>query len=215
MSGGVRRWAVRLVAGTVLVGLLLVGGTAVRVWQVARIDDRRPADALVVLGAAQYNGTPSSVFAARLEQARDLYNSGVAPRIITVGGKQPGDAYTEAASGKDYLVAKGVPAAAVIAVQEGSDTLQSIKAVADVMRSDGLSSAVLVSDPWHSLRTRTMATDAGLQVHTSPTRQGPSVQTRDAQLHGIIRETGALLYYRLSHASADFAATSNASGRAS
>jgi uncharacterized SAM-binding protein YcdF (DUF218 family) len=212
VSGGLRRWAGRLVAGTVLLGLLVVGGTAVRVWQVARVDDRRPADALVVLGAAQYDGTPSSVFAARLEQAKDLYDSGVAPRIVTVGGKQPGDVYTEAAAGKSYLVAEGVPAGAVVAVEVGSDTLQSIRAVADTLRADGLSSAVLVSDPWHSLRTRIMAADAGLDVHTSPTRQGPAVLTRDAQWHGIVRETGALLYYRLSHASADFAATSNASG---
>lgn len=212
MRGGLRRWAGRLVAGTVLLGLLVVGGTAVRVWQVARIDDRSPADALVVLGAAQYDGTPSSVFAARLEQARDLYVSGVAPRIITVGGKQPGDAYTEAAAGKNYLVAEGIPAGDVVAVETGSDTLLSLRAVADTMRSQGLSSAVLVSDPWHSLRTRTMATDAGLDVHTSPTRQGPAVLTRDAQWHGIVRETGALLFYRLSHASAGFAATSTAAG---
>jgi uncharacterized SAM-binding protein YcdF (DUF218 family) len=212
VSGILRRWAGRLVAGTVVLALLVVGGTAVRVWQVARVDDRRPADALVVLGAAQYDGTPSSVFAARLQQAKDLYDSGVAPRIITVGGKQPGDVYTEAAAGKNFLVDEGVPAGAVVAVEVGSDTLQSIRAVADTMRADGLSSAVLVSDPWHSLRTRTMATDMGLDVHTSPTRQGPAVLTRDAQWHGIVRETGALLYYRLSHASAHFAATSNASG---
>jgi len=207
-----RRWAGRLIVGAVVLGVVVVGGTAARVWQVARVDDRAPADALVVLGAAQYDGTPSPVFAARLEQARKLYAQGVAPIVITVGGKQVGDAYTEGAAGRRYLLGEGVPADAVVAVQQGSDTLQSIEAVASTMRAMGLSSAVLVSDPWHSLRTRTMATDAGLDAHTSPTRQGPAVFTRSNQLRGIIRETGALLYYRLSHASADFAATSSAAG---
>lgn len=89
--------------------VVLVGGTAFRVWQVARIDDTRPADAIVVLGAAQYSGTPSSVFEARLEQAYKLYKRGVAPQIITVGGKQEGDEYTEAASGKMYLTDRGIP----------------------------------------------------------------------------------------------------------
>lgn len=206
-----RRWAARLVTGTLVVGVLLVGGTALRVWQVARIDDRAPADAVVVLGAAQYNGIPSEVFAARLEQAHDLYKAGVAPLIITVGGKQPGDEFTEAAAGAHYLEDAGVPAGAVLAVQVGSDTLQSIDAVSAAMRGRGIDSAVLVSDPWHSLRCRTMARDAGLQVHTSPTRQGPVVLTRQAQWHGIIRETGALLYYRLLSSSPGFAPTSTGS----
>nr|WP_246442842.1 YdcF family protein [Rhodococcus triatomae] len=200
----VARWTRRLVVGAVLVAVALVGGTAVRVWQVARIDDRTPADAIVVLGAAQYSGVPSSVFEARLEQANKLYDAGVAPRIITVGGKQEGDLYTEAASGKNYLESLGVPSDAVVAVEEGSDTLRSVEAVSDEMRGLGIDSAVLVSDPWHSLRTRTMARDAGLSAWTSPTRQGPAVFTRESQFHGIARETGALLWYQLTHFSADF-----------
>jgi len=212
VNAGVRRWVSRIVLGSLAIGLVLIGGTALRVWQVARIDDRSPADALVVLGAAQYDGRPSSVFAARLEQARDLYRAGVAPLVITVGGKQVGDAFTEAAAGRNYLVNAGLPASAVVAVEQGSDTLRSIEAVAASMRERGLSTAVLVSDPWHSLRARTMAADSGITVHTSPTRQGPAVLTRASQIHGIIRETGALLYYRLTHASASFAKTSVAAG---
>ncbi len=83
---------------------MLVGGTALRVWQVARVTDTTPADAIVVLGAAQYDGTPSSVFEARLDQAHKLYEQGVAATIVTVGGKQEGDEYTEAASGRNYLM---------------------------------------------------------------------------------------------------------------
>ncbi|WP_206029603.1 MULTISPECIES: YdcF family protein [Rhodococcus] len=198
------RWTRRLIAGALLIAVVLVGGTAFRVWQVARIDDTRPADAIVVLGAAQYSGTPSSVFEARLEQAYKLYKRGVAPQIITVGGKQEGDEYTEAASGKMYLTDRGIPSSAITAVETGSDTLLSIDAVSAEMSSQGINSAVLVSDPWHSLRTRTMARDTGLQAWTAPTRQGPAVFTRESQLHGIARETGALLWYQLTHFSADF-----------
>lgn len=184
--------------------VVLVGGTAFRVWQVARIDDYSRADAIVVLGAAQYNGTPSPVFAARLGQAYHLYRSGVAPLIITVGGKQVGDNYTEAAAGKKYLQSKGVPANHVLAVETGSDTLKSIEAVSVAMSARQLNSAALVSDPWHSLRTRTMAADNGLDAWTAPTRTGPSVYTRESQFHGITRETGALLWYQLTHFSDDF-----------
>ena len=197
------RWLGRLLAGAVLVGLLVVCGTAVRVWQVARIDDYSHADAIVVLGAAQYSGTPSSVFEARLSQAADLYQHGVADLVITVGGKQPGDQYTEAASGKMYLAEAGIPGQAILAVETGRDTLRSVEGVAAAMQERGLQSAVLVSDPWHSLRTRTMARDAGLDAWTAPTRTGPAVYTRESQAHGIARETAALLWYQLTHFSAD------------
>ncbi|MBN9102563.1 MAG: YdcF family protein [Pseudonocardia sp.] len=198
-----RSWVTRVVLGSVLVGLLVVGGTAFRVWQVARIDDRRPVDAVVVLGAAQYDGQPSSIFAARLRHAQQLYDDGMAPRIVTTGGGRPGDAYTEAEAGRRYLIRQGVPAGAVVAVPVGSDTLLSLQAVADRARQDRWGRALLVSDPWHSLRARQMARDSGLDAWTSPTRSGPVVQTRETQIRYIVRETGAMLYYRLTHASVD------------
>ncbi|WP_442941662.1 YdcF family protein [Nocardia sp. NBC_00416] len=204
IGAGILRWSGRLIGGALVVGLILVGGTAVRVWQVARIEDYTRADAIVVLGAAQYSGTPSSVFEARLYQAASLYQQGVSDLVITVGGKQDGDLYTEAASGKMYLTEAGVPEDAILAVETGSDTLRSIEAVADAMHERGLGSAALVSDPWHSLRTRTMARDAGLDAWTAPTRTGPAVYTRESQAHGIARETAALLWYQLTHFSADF-----------
>ncbi|KIA61472.1 MULTISPECIES: YdcF family protein [Nocardia] len=203
-AAGLLRWTRRLVVGSVLMGLVLVGGTAFRVWQVARIDDYTQADAIVVLGAAQYSGTPSSVFEARLDQAYKLFRLGVAPRVITVGGKQEGDLYTEAASGKNYLQSRGIPSDRILAVETGSDTLRSVEAVATAMQARDMSAAVLVSDPWHSLRTRTMARDEGLDAWTAPTRTGPAVYTRESQAHGIARETGALLWYQLTHFAADF-----------
>ncbi|MGH3795190.1 MAG: YdcF family protein [Candidatus Dormibacteria bacterium] len=184
-----------------LVGALVVGGTLFRVWQVARVDDRDHADVVVVLGAAQYDGRPSPVLAARLDHAALLWRSGVAPLIVTVGGRRVGDAYTEAEAGQDYLRSNGIPASAVIPVQQGNDTLQSVRAVARLAERQGWRTAVIVSDPWHSLRSRTMAQDFGLHAWTSPTRSGPIVQTRRIQVEYIARESAALMYYRLTGSS--------------
>lgn len=198
-----RSWVFRLVVGALLMVVLVVGTTAFRVWQVARVDDRQPVDAVIVLGAAQYDGEPSSIFAFRLRHAEALYEDGLAPRIVTTGGNRAGDAHTEAEAGREYLIERGVPARDVIAVAEGSDTLGSLQAVAARAAQDGWSSALVVSDPWHSLRARTMARDSGLDAWTSPTRSGPVVQTRETQVRYIVRETGAFLYYMLTHASVD------------
>jgi uncharacterized SAM-binding protein YcdF (DUF218 family) len=197
-------WAPRIVLGALVVALLLVGGTAVRVWQLGRTDERQPVDMIVVLGAAQYDGRPSPVFRARLQHALELYSEGVAPRIVTVGGAAAGDAFTEAQAGEQWLVENGVPGQALLPVDEGRDTFESFEAVAAVAEQRGWRSAVLVSDPWHSLRSRTMAADVGLEATTSPTKRGPVVQTRETQFRYIVRETGALIYYHLTHGSSDF-----------
>lgn len=198
-------WPTRLLIGGLLMVVAVVGTTALRVWQVARIDDQQPVDAVVVLGAAQYNGEPSAILAARLRHAADLYADGIAPRIVTVGGNRNGDRFTEAEASRDYLLKRGVPPNAVEIVPEGADTLRSLEAVAAAAADQGWESALLVSDPWHSLRARTMARDAGLEAWTSPTRSGPVVQTRETQLRYIYRETGALLFYELTHAPVDTA----------
>ncbi|WP_184812309.1 YdcF family protein [Actinophytocola algeriensis] len=199
----VRRSLRRFVLGVFLVGLLVVGGTSFRVWQVARGDDRTPADVVLVLGAAQYAGTPSKVLEARLRHAKELYDEGVAPYIVTTGGNQPGDTYTEATAGVRWLTGQGVPEDHVIAVGEGNDTLGSIEAAAEKIHEHGWKSVVIVSDPWHSLRARTMASDAGLDAWTSPTHSGPIVQTRETQIRYILYETAALLYYRATNAPAE------------
>lgn len=199
----VRRFIRRLVLGVLLIGLLVVGGTGFRVWQVARGDDREAADVVLVLGAAQYAGTPSKVLEARLRHAKNLYDQGVAPYIVTTGGNQPGDTYTEASAGVRWLTENGVPEDDVIPVGEGNDTLGSIEAAAREIQGRGWTSVVIVSDPWHSLRARTMASDAGLDARTSPTHSGPIVQTRQTQIRYILYETAALLYYRATKAPAD------------
>jgi uncharacterized SAM-binding protein YcdF (DUF218 family) len=199
----VRRFVRRLLLGVLLVGALVVGGTGFRVWQVARDDDRTPADVVVVLGAAQYGGTPSEVLEARLKHAKKLYTDGVAEHILTTGGRQPGDQYTEAEASANWLAQHGVPKKAVVGVPKGIDTLGSLRAAADAATGRGWRTAIIVSDPWHSLRARTMADDLGLDTWTSPTHSGPIVQTRQTQVRYILYETAALLYYRTTKASAD------------
>ncbi|WP_307870496.1 YdcF family protein [Saccharopolyspora endophytica] len=193
----------RALAGALLVAILVVGGTAIRVWQVARADDRQPVDIVVVLGAAQYHGKPSDILEARLEQALGLYEDGLTDYIVTVGGRKAGDAYTEAQAGKNWLVENGVPRDKIVDVDVGSDTLGSMQAVSDLADQRRWDSALIVSDPWHSLRARTMANDMGLDAWASPARSGPVVQTREIQMKYIVRETGALLFYRLTHAPAE------------
>jgi uncharacterized SAM-binding protein YcdF (DUF218 family) len=188
---------VRFLAALILAAVLLGLATAGAIWWTARHDARPTSDAIVVLGSAQYNGVPSSIFEARLEHALRLWNDGVAPVIVTVGGKADGDQFTEAEAGRDYLAATGVPAEALLAVPEGVDTLESIRAVADTFTEQGWTTAVLVSDPWHAMRAERMAEDAGIDAESSPTRQGPAVQTRATQFRYILRETAAYLLYRV------------------
>jgi uncharacterized SAM-binding protein YcdF (DUF218 family) len=186
----------RLVGAVFAAVLLLVGSTGLAIWWTARQDARPSSDAIVVLGSAQYNGVPSSIFEARLEHALQLYEAGVAPVVVTVGGKAAGDAFTEAESGRDYLASAGMPTDSLLAVPEGVDTLESMRAVAAVFTERSWSSAVLVTDPWHAMRAERMAEDAGMEATSSPTRQGPAVQTRATQFRYIVRETAAYLVYR-------------------
>jgi uncharacterized SAM-binding protein YcdF (DUF218 family) len=186
----------RVVAAAVLAALLLIASTALAIWWTARQDSRPASDAIVVLGSAQYNGVPSSIFEARLEHAIALYEDGVAPVIVTVGGRADGDQFAEAEAGRDYLAGSGIPDDALLAVPEGVDTLESIRAVSAAFTDRGWSGAVLVSDPWHAMRAERMAEDAGLDAESSPTRQGPAVQTRTTQFRYILRETAAYLLYR-------------------
>ena len=190
-------WTGRLLFVVVAVSVLTPLVVGWRVWYEARQDDRPRSDAIIVLGAAQYDGRPSPYFEARLRHAYSLYRDGVAPKIVTVGGKQTGDRVTEAAAGRAFLVRLGAPAADDVAVETGRDTLQSMIAVGGAYRERGWDSGVVVTHPWHSLRSNKMAQDNGIDAVSSPTRSGPSVRTRDTQFHSIVREAGGYLYYVL------------------
>jgi uncharacterized SAM-binding protein YcdF (DUF218 family) len=191
----------RVLAAIVLSMVSVVLGTAARVWWVARQDEHPAADAIVVLGASQFDGRPSAVFRSRLDHAAVLFRAGVAPRVVTVGGGAPGDRFTEAEAGARYLTAHGVTS--VLPVGVGRDTLQSLRALKVEMDRQGWHSIVIVTDPWHSLRSRRMAQDLGLTAHTSPTRSGPAVASRETEAWYVARETAAYLYYRIFHRSSD------------
>jgi uncharacterized SAM-binding protein YcdF (DUF218 family) len=197
------RWLLRLAVAFLSVVLIVVGVTAFRVWDTGRADHHPRSDAIVVLGASQFNGRPSTVFRFRLIHAHNLFKAGVAPVIVTVGGSRPGDRFTEAAAGSNYLVDQGVPRSAITAVGVGRDTLSSLRAVAALFKQRGWHRAVLVTDPWHELRSRRMAEDLGIKAATSPTRSGPAVHTRSTEFHYVERETMAFLYYRLFHRAYD------------
>lgn len=186
----------RYLAGAALVVVLVVGGVALRVIQVGHLDQRGHADAIVVLGAAQYDGRPSTVYAARLDHAAQLFRAGVAPRIITIGGSQSGDRVTEGQAGLAYLQGNGVDAASLVAVGTGNDTLVSLRATDVVLAQRGWRSVVLVTDPWHAERCRLIATDLGLSVQVSSVADGPSTE---AGVEGryVVRETLGTLFYLL------------------
>lgn len=195
----VLRWLRRLVVLLVTLAVVVYAATCFAVWRVARLDQRPRSDAVVVLGASQFDGRPSKVFAARLAHAKALYDTQVAPRIVTVGGKLPGDRYTEAAAGARWLTGHRVPRSAVVAVPAGRDTLSSLRAVDAVFAMRHWGSAVLVTDPWHELRSRRIVGDLGLRVAVSPARSGPAVHTRSTELRYVLREAAGYLYYRLFH----------------
>lgn len=187
---------VRLVSGLLIGSVLGVLGVAYSVWKVARETEDQHADAIVVLGAAQYNGVPSKIFQWRLQHALDLWRDGYADVVVTLGGNKEGDQYTEASAGKKWLVEQGgMPDGAVVAVEQGSNTLTSAEALGPVFDEHGWQDALVVTDPPHTLRAKAMIADQGITVYGSPTRAGPAVQTRRTQFEYIVRETGALLWY--------------------
>ncbi len=185
-----------IIAGGVAV-VLAAGFATVRIWQQGATDERRPADAILVLGAAQYDGEPSPVFEARLEHAVALWKEGVAPWFVVTGGKLPGDRTTEAAVARRYAVAHGVPEDAIFGEDEAHNTLDSLAAVAVQLRDRNLRTVVLVSDPTHMLRTLRIAEDLGLEAWGSPTSTSPIVGDPVRTARATLHELGALAVYFL------------------
>jgi uncharacterized SAM-binding protein YcdF (DUF218 family) len=200
-SGSVSARRSRLLVVLLLVALVLAPlvGSAVAVWRAAHTDEASQvdhADAILVLGAAQYSGDPSPVFRGRLDHGALLYEQGFADRIFVLGAGQEGDATTEAHAGTDYLVGRGIPADDVTPSPSGSTTFESLAAAASMMRERELGSAFLVSDPWHNLRIRRMARDVGIEGYVSATWHS-AARSQYTRLQGYARETFAYLYYRV------------------
>ena len=181
-----------------LAGLLLVlAYTTWRIWDQGNQDNGRPADAIVVLGAAQYNGVPSPIYQARLDHAIDLFQEGLAPRIVMTGGKVPGDKTTEAEAGRKYAISKGVPSDAILVEDEGRTTLESLRTVSQILRENDLKSAVFVSDRTHMLRVLRIAHDQGIEAFGSPTQTSPIDASASERLRATMHEVGALALYFL------------------
>jgi len=176
LAGGSRR---RLWLSTASV--LAIGGVLWVLWVDAQIrsyahrDEARHADAIAVFGAAEYDGRPSPVLRARLAHALDLYQRGLAPMIITLGGGDPADRHSEGGVGHDYLIAHGVPEDAIIAETESDDTEQSAERLAVIARKNGFRTIDVVSDGTHLFRIHAICEHDGLEVYTSPRPVGRSI----------------------------------------
>jgi uncharacterized SAM-binding protein YcdF (DUF218 family) len=177
--------------------VVLVAYTTARIWEQGARDEQRPADAIVVLGAAQLNGRPSSVFKARLEHAVSLYQAGLAPFLIVTGGKADGDWTTEAAVARAFAIEHGVPAKAILVEDRGRTTLESMRTVGAMMRTRRLRSAVFVSDRTHLLRVLRMARDQALTGWGSPTMTSPTDTDPELRVDATIHEVAALGAYFL------------------
>jgi uncharacterized SAM-binding protein YcdF (DUF218 family) len=185
-----------------LVIVLLVGAypawLAFSIWRQSHRDELHPADAIVVLGAAQYNGIPSPVFKARLDHARFLYNQGFSHTVIVTGGKEPGDHFTEAQAARKYLESKGIPADRILGQNIGRNTLESLESVHDVAVHHDIHSLLLVSDPLHGERIKTIATDLGFHpVYASPDSYVELNRSRTTKAGELIHETASLLLYKI------------------
>lgn len=188
----------KALGSVVVVAVVVVAWSGVVVWRSAHHDDASDvnrADAIVVLGAAQYDGDPSPVFRERLNHAALLWDQERAGMIVTLGAKLPGDRTTEAEAGQVYLVARGVPLDSVVALPVGNTTLESLRAAARFLHDRDLRTAFLVSDPWHNARIERMAHDLGLEGHASATWTS-AASTQESRSFGYLRETFAYLYYR-------------------
>lgn len=176
--------------GVLGVGIVFSAVTFVQVWRVSQADQARPVDAIVVLGAAQYDGRPSPVLEARLLHALDLWERGLAEVIVTTGANQPGDRFTQGFAGYTYLREAGVGDEDILVVVDGTSTWEELTATANVLAERGMDTVLLVSDPYHSYRARAIARDVGLDAWVSPADTG-------APPGRLARETAAVVLGRL------------------
>jgi len=179
----------RAVLGVVGLALAVWAAAAVLVVLWGRRDEARPADAIVVLGAAQYAGRPSPVLRARLDHAVGLYRRGLAPRLVLTGGVGDGDTTSEAAVGRRYARRAGVPDTSLLTEEHGRTTTESLYAVAHMLEGTDAQRVILVSDPFHMLRLRIIAGRLGLTAYTSPTPTSPIERSGDKRWSYVLSES--------------------------
>lgn len=184
-AGHPRRWLRLLISVAALLALFFLS-TAFRVVRTSSLEELRPADAIVVFGAAEYSGHPSPVLRARLDHAFDLFQRGLAPVVITTGGAALDPKFSEGGVGRDYLMHRGIPERSLIAETQGRDTSESAIRVAVIMNANGLHSCVAVSDAYHVFRIRKLLEHEGIYpVYVAP--------RTDSKPHGMIQRTIAVL----------------------
>lgn len=177
-----------LVVGYYLISLF-------QVWSTGNDDYSEPVDAIVVMGAAQYDGRPSPQLAARLDHVVEMWPDGLAPVVVVTGGNQPGDRFTEASTSAAYLADQGVPDAALLLEDEGSNSYESLESVAALLESRGLESVLIVTDPYHALRSKLIAEEVGLDAHVSST--DTSVVTGSDEFGRHLREAAGVSIGRI------------------
>jgi len=186
----------------VLRGLLVVAAVLVlyflvslwQVWSTGRSDQTRGVDAVVVMGAAQYDGDPSPQLAARLDHTVELWGDDVAETIVVTGGNQPGDRFTEADASAQYLIDRGIPAAAIVRETEGSTTYESMEGVFELV-GGSVRSVLIVTDPYHALRSRLIAQEVGFVAYVSPADE--SVVTGGAEFRRELEEAAGVAVGRV------------------
>ena len=184
--------AVALIVGVAVLYFLV---TLAQVWTTGRTQDAAPVDAIVVMGAAQYDGRPSPQLAARLDHVVDLWPQGVAPLVVVTGGNIPGDRFTEAEASAAYLAERGIPLDALVLENDGSTSYESLEAAADLLEARGLDEVLIVTDPYHALRSRLIAEEVGLDATVSST--DTSVVTGGESLRRHLKEAGGVAIGRV------------------
>lgn len=195
--GSLSRWLLAIFGALILIAAY-PSWIAYQVWEQSRDDELPPggAGAIVVLGAAQYDGVPSPIFRARLDQAAFLYKEQFSSKIIVTGGKRPGDRFTEAETGEQYLQSQRIPNHVVFSEREGRTTWQSLQQVGRIAKERGIKSLLLVSDPMHSERVKRMANDLGFEaVYTSPASYERLQRSRGTKFRELMHEVGSILVF--------------------
>jgi uncharacterized SAM-binding protein YcdF (DUF218 family) len=194
-SGAARRprWGRRVALGllAILAALALYYlVTLAQVWSTGRADDTGPVDAIVVMGAAQYDGRPSPLLQARLDHVLEIWPNIDVPMVVVTGGNIPGDRFTEADASAAYLAERGIPESALLMEDTGSTTYQSLDNVADLLTERGLDSVLIVTDPYHALRSKLIAEEVGLDASVSSTNT--SVVTGGESLRRHLEEAAGI-----------------------
>jgi uncharacterized SAM-binding protein YcdF (DUF218 family) len=191
------RWSITISIFLVIAAVFAGSALMAAIYVQARSDQTRVVDAIVVMGAAQYNGRPSPILRARLDEAFAAYREGVAPLIVVTGGRQEGDQFTEAEASRDYLIDRGVPEEAILLENDAHNSWQSMQGTAELLKDRNLSNVLIVSDGFHLFRVKMMARDLGLTPFGRPANNSPIKENSGREFSYAFREAGGVIAHLL------------------